>query len=95
MNCFFGHKFGKWEDYNENCSLYQKRYCYKCNKVDIQFIKINHDYSQWDIYKSEKTKTFDAYSFSQLPYEIEIVNIHKRYCKKCNNPEYKEQRSKL
>ena len=54
MSCFFGHKFGKWEQYEASCSRYnhftgtkspnfkirkQKRTCEKCGFTQDEKIK--------------------------------------------------------
>lgn len=41
-SCFFGHKWGKWKQYNQEIfindkpsfDLRQKRFCEKCNKME-------------------------------------------------------------
>jgi len=47
-NCFWGHKWTKWEQYNAQMLAYdlkttydqlkQKRYCVRCNKMETQII---------------------------------------------------------
>lgn len=78
--CIFWHKYTEWVE-GEDCStLWLKRYCKKCGKIQLETKKVsNHKFTPW-IYGSYCIEKL----YAGYVYNEQFYRVRKKKCTVCN-----------